>query len=58
MGSYALGYYTPPLPPGEGPESVSPGYAVGAAGSDAALGGQDLLEEVIAATSGGGHKPS
>ncbi|MHA7836206.1 MAG: phytanoyl-CoA dioxygenase family protein, partial [bacterium] len=23
-GSYALGYFTPPLPPGEGPEVVSP----------------------------------
>ena len=29
LGSYALGYYTPPLPPGEGPESVGPEYAVG-----------------------------
>jgi ectoine hydroxylase-related dioxygenase (phytanoyl-CoA dioxygenase family) len=24
MGSYALGYFTPPLPPGEGPEIVPP----------------------------------
>jgi hypothetical protein len=24
MGSYALGYFTPPLPAGEGPESVPP----------------------------------
>lgn len=24
MGSYALGYFSPPLPPGEGPEGVSP----------------------------------
>jgi ectoine hydroxylase-related dioxygenase (phytanoyl-CoA dioxygenase family) len=29
QGSYALGYYTPPLPPGEGPEIVGPEYAVG-----------------------------
>lgn len=29
MGSYALGYYTPPLPPGEGPEVVPPAYALG-----------------------------
>jgi hypothetical protein len=28
MGSYALGYYTPPLPPGEGPEIVPPDYAL------------------------------
>lgn len=28
MGSYALGYYTPPLPPGAGPELVPPEYAL------------------------------
>jgi ectoine hydroxylase-related dioxygenase (phytanoyl-CoA dioxygenase family) len=26
MGSFALGYFTPPLPPGEGPEVVPPDY--------------------------------
>lgn len=26
MGSYALGYYTPPLPPGQGPEIVPPEF--------------------------------
>jgi ectoine hydroxylase-related dioxygenase (phytanoyl-CoA dioxygenase family) len=37
MGSYALGYYSPPLPPGEGPEVVPPQFALGedvAAGFD------------------------
>jgi len=29
MGSYALGYYTPPEPPGEGPGIVGPEYALG-----------------------------
>lgn len=29
QGSYALGYYTPPLAPGEGPEIVGPEHAVG-----------------------------
>jgi ectoine hydroxylase-related dioxygenase (phytanoyl-CoA dioxygenase family) len=29
MGSYALGYYSPPLPPGEGPEVVPPQHALG-----------------------------
>lgn len=50
MSNYALGYYTPPLPPGEGPETVPPEYALGAMGADAAgsLGGADLLDEVIA----------
>jgi ectoine hydroxylase-related dioxygenase (phytanoyl-CoA dioxygenase family) len=31
MGSYALGYFTPPLPPGEGPEAVPPEFALGKA---------------------------
>jgi hypothetical protein len=50
MSNYALGYYTPPLPPGEGPETVPPEYALGGARSDAegSLGGAELLEEVIA----------
>jgi hypothetical protein len=29
MGSYALGYFSPPLPPGEGPEGVPPQFALG-----------------------------
>ena len=29
MGSYALGYYSPPLPPGQGPEVVPPQFALG-----------------------------
>ena len=50
MSNYALGYFTPPLPPGEGPETVPPEFALGAMGSDAtgSLGGADLLAEVIA----------
>jgi hypothetical protein len=44
MGSYALGYYSPPLPPGEAPEVVPPQYALGEA---AASGwGAELLESV------------
>src|SRR5579871_2047024 len=44
MGSYALGYYSPPLPAGVGPETVSPSFALG----DEALGwgGEDLLAAV------------
>lgn len=43
MGSYALGYFTPPLPAGEGPEVVPPQFALG----EAAVGwGADLLEAV------------
>jgi len=49
MSNYALGYFTPPLPPGEGPETVPPEWALGGMGKDAAgsLGGAELLEEVI-----------
>ncbi|MEQ8858684.1 MAG: phytanoyl-CoA dioxygenase family protein [Pseudomonadales bacterium] len=50
LGSYALGYYTPPLPPGEGPEIVGPEYAVGGSGGGQ-FGDQALLDEVIGATS-------
>lgn len=30
LGGYALGYFTPPLPPGEGPEACPPDAALGA----------------------------
>lgn len=50
MGSYALGYYTPPLPPGQGPEAVPPEYALGDGAPVASLGGADLLEAVVART--------
>jgi hypothetical protein len=47
MGNYALGYFTPPLPPGEGPEAVPPEYALGRRKSGS-LGGQDLLDATVA----------
>ena len=45
MGQYALGYYTPPLPPGEGPEAVSPDYAL-TGRMDGSLGGAELMEKL------------
>ncbi len=50
MSNYALGYFTPPLPPGEGPETVPPEWALGGMKDDAegSLGGSELLDEVIA----------
>lgn len=49
MGSYALGYFTPPLPPGEGPEIAPPEFALrGGAAMGGALGSQDLLDSVAA----------
>jgi ectoine hydroxylase-related dioxygenase (phytanoyl-CoA dioxygenase family) len=52
LGSYALGYYSPPLPPGQGPESVSPEFALGRGGDGERLGDEALLQTVIDATSG------
>lgn len=48
MGSYALGYYTPPLPPSEGPDVVPPEYALGALSSDARLGEGAAMEKLVA----------
>lgn len=51
MGSYALGYYTPPLPPGEGPELVPPDWGF-AGGEDASrLGSAALLASIAARVS-------
>ncbi len=46
LGSYALGYYTPPLPPGEGPEATAPEYAVGRKLEGGSLGDEELLNAV------------
>jgi ectoine hydroxylase-related dioxygenase (phytanoyl-CoA dioxygenase family) len=43
MGSYALGYYSPPLPPGVAPEVTPPQFALGA---KAAGWGEDLRAAV------------
>lgn len=59
MGSYALGYYTPPLPPGEGPEIAGPEYALGRRkDDDSAFGGEELLSSLqseVAGSSDGGR---
>lgn len=46
MGSYALGYYTPPLPPGEGPEVVPPEYALGRELLQSSMGSSELLDAI------------
>jgi len=49
MGSYALGYYTPPLPAGQGPEVVPPEFALGKLDANAAqFGSAELLADVSA----------
>jgi ectoine hydroxylase-related dioxygenase (phytanoyl-CoA dioxygenase family) len=53
MGNYALGYYTPPLPPGQGPEAAPPEYALGVRrGEGASLGGAELLAAASAQVRG------
>jgi len=49
MGSYALGYFTPPLPPGEGPEICPPETLFD--GAERAWG-DDLLEKTAARATG------
>ena len=44
MGSYALGYFSPPLPPGQGPEAVPPQFALG--DKIAPNWGEELLEAI------------
>jgi hypothetical protein len=60
MGGYALGYYTPPLPPGEGPELAGPEYALGRrqTGGGSEFGGEELLgalQEDVKSSSDGGR---
>ena len=43
MGSYALGYFSPPVPPGAGPEIVPPEFLFG---EEIAGWGDDLYAEV------------
>lgn len=53
MGSYALGYYTPPRPAGQGPEVVPPEFALGRTDAEAAqFGNAELLAEVSASIRG------
>jgi len=51
MGQYALGYFTPPGAPGEGPEVVPPQYALGITESLSTMGGVGDLEALEKALS-------
>lgn len=46
MGSYALGYFTPPLAPGAGPEVVPPEFALGSTDEGAIFGSAEMLAAV------------
>lgn len=53
MGSYALGYYTPPLGPGQGPEVVPPEFALGKLDpKDSQFGSEELRQQVSASIRG------
>jgi len=41
-----MGYYTPPLPAGEGPECVSPDFALGVDAETGTLGSADALAAI------------
>ena len=45
-GGYALGYYTPPLAVGEGPELVGPEWALGATDENGRFGTEELFEKL------------
>ena len=51
MGQYALGYFTPPGAPGEGPEVVPPQYALGITESHSTMGGVGDLQALERALS-------
>jgi len=51
MGQYALGYFTPPGAPGEGPEVVPPQYALGLTESLSTMGGVGDIEALEKALS-------
>lgn len=42
MGTYTIGYYSPPLPPGEGPEAISTEYAVNPAIPEHVAGSEEM----------------
>ena len=50
MGSYALGYFTPPLAPGEGPELVSPEWLLDSTRGGSGFGDPQLLEAIAGQT--------
>lgn len=50
MGSYALGYYTPPLPAGAGPEIVPPDFALTGNEAGSMPGNEDLLKSIASQT--------
>jgi ectoine hydroxylase-related dioxygenase (phytanoyl-CoA dioxygenase family) len=54
MGQYALGYYTPPGPPGGGPETVSPAFAIGGEEDSFTMGSAEDLQAALSRTIEGG----
>jgi len=57
MGSYALGYFTPPLAPGEGPELTGPEYALGRDRGHGQFGSEELLKSLTSNVAESSEKP-
>lgn len=53
LGNYALGYFTPPLPAGKGPEAVGPEFAVGRGGKGN-FGNEELYDALNSRVAEGG----
>jgi hypothetical protein len=53
MGGYALGYYTPPMPAGAGPEVVPPEFALGRGDGDTSMGDAAMLSAISAEVAAG-----
>lgn len=53
MATYTLGYFTPPVAPGEGPEAVTPAYALDADVETGKFGGEELQEALLRDIQGG-----
>jgi Phytanoyl-CoA dioxygenase (PhyH) len=47
IGQYALGYYTPPLPPGEGPEIVGPEWALRGGSAEGSVLGTEANRQAV-----------
>ena len=53
MATYTLGYFTPPVAPGEGPEAVTPAYALDSTVETGKFGGEELQKALVRDILGG-----
>ena len=53
MATFTLGYYSPPVPPGEGPEAISPEFAVDPTIPIKVAGGEEMQKALVEEIQGG-----